>query len=78
MRPNFQEEIPKYIFVTLNATIDMNIAEIESKLKDLKIKQAEQMKTKKDKRDTGALTAIREEMNKLKDEAAAVYKSKRK
>ena len=56
----------------------MNIAEIESKLQDLRAKQAEQMKTKKDKRDTSVLTSIREEMNKLKDEATAVYKSKRK
>ncbi len=56
----------------------MNIEEIESKLKDLRIKQADQMKTKKDKRDIAALTSIREEMNKLKDEATAVYKSKRK
>jgi hypothetical protein len=56
----------------------MNIAEIESKLKDLRIKQAEQMKTKKDKRDATALASVREEMNKLKDEATAVYKAKRK
>lgn len=56
----------------------MNIAEIESKLNSLKIQQAAQFKKKKAERDNTALSAIREEMNKLKKEATAIYKSKRK
>jgi hypothetical protein len=56
----------------------MNIAEIEGKLNSLKVQQAEQFKKKKADRDASALSAIREEMNKLKEEATATYKSKRK
>ncbi|SFE88601.1 hypothetical protein [Thermoflexibacter ruber] len=56
----------------------MNIAEIESKLNSLKIQQAEQFKKKKAERDNTALSAIREEMNKLKEEATAIYKGKKK
>ncbi len=55
----------------------MNIAEIESKLKSLKIQQAEQFKKKKSERNAETLSAIREEMNKLKEEATAIYKGKK-
>lgn len=54
----------------------MNIAEIESKLHDLKAQQAEMMKKKKADRNNASLTAIREEMNKLKGEASALYSKK--
>ena len=55
----------------------MNTAEIESKLHDLKVKQADIMKKKKADRDNATLTAIREEMNKLKGDATALYKGKK-
>jgi len=48
----------------------MNKHEIELKLNELKGKQAEIFKVKKDKRDLDALSAIREELNDLKSKLA--------
>ncbi len=44
----------------------MNKHEIELKLSELKGKQSEVFKVKKDQRDTEALNAIREEISELK------------
>jgi hypothetical protein len=54
----------------------MNINEIEKKLSELKGKQSDIMKLKKDKRDKAALEAVRKEMNDLKEQATKVYRKR--
>jgi hypothetical protein len=52
----------------------MNKKELEGKLLDLKAKQAAHFKKKKAERNAEELTAIRQEMNDLKQQARALYR----
>ncbi|GAB4329289.1 MAG: hypothetical protein OHK0038_03350 [Flammeovirgaceae bacterium] len=52
----------------------MNIKDIEKRLSELKGKQSEIMKLKKDKRDIAVLEAVRKEMNDLKEQAYKIYR----
>jgi ribosomal protein L29 len=53
----------------------MTKSEIESKLAELKGKQASVFKMKKENRNTEELSAIRKEMNDLKTQAKAMYRA---
>ncbi|MCS6832468.1 MAG: hypothetical protein NZ521_02750 [Flammeovirgaceae bacterium] len=55
----------------------MNIADIEKRLVELKAKQSEIMKLKKDKRDLATLESVRKEMNDLKEKASKIYRGKK-
>ena len=52
----------------------MTKAEIESRLATLKAQQADFFKKSKKERNAESLVAVREEMNKLKVQVAALYK----
>ena len=52
----------------------MAIKDIESKLKELKGKQSDFFKKKKAERNVDEISAIRDEINELKEKAKAVYR----